>query len=80
MNKDGIGLFASVMKHFLNQGPDCPLVIGTTHFHGNTTETRLSHLEIYAHQLLPMDHPFMTHNTMEIFQEQGEEEIVFLYR
>ncbi|KAI6129695.1 muts domain V-domain-containing protein [Pisolithus croceorrhizus] len=30
---DGAGLFCGVVKHLLNRGADCPMVLATTHFH-----------------------------------------------
>ncbi|KAI6147241.1 muts domain V-domain-containing protein [Pisolithus tinctorius] len=33
ISTDGAGLFCGVVKHLLNRGTDCPMVLAATHFH-----------------------------------------------
>lgn len=33
ISTDGAGLFCGVVKHLLNRGADCPMVLAATHFH-----------------------------------------------
>ena len=39
---DGAGLFCGVIKHLLNRGRECPIVLAATHFHEALNEEMLS--------------------------------------
>ncbi|CAJ0825893.1 5140_t:CDS:10 [Entrophospora sp. SA101] len=62
------GLFCGVIEHLLKRGHNCPKVIAATHFH-----------EIFENDLLSASLP-ITLATMEIFKDDRDEELTFLYR
>ncbi|RIB15967.1 muts domain V-domain-containing protein [Gigaspora rosea] len=65
---DGAGLFCGVMEHLLKRGKDCPKIIAATHFH-----------EIFENNLLSRFLPISL-TTMEIMNDDKDEELTFLYR
>jgi DNA mismatch repair protein MSH5 len=69
---DGAGLAAGVFEHFLQLGPECPKVLGATHFH-----------EIFENGFLP-PRPALRFAHMEVNVDaeasQVEEQITYLYK
>jgi DNA mismatch repair protein MSH5 len=53
-SNDGAGLAAGVFEHLLQRGPECPKVLGATHFH-----------EIFEPQFLP-ERPSLAYAHMEV--------------
>jgi DNA mismatch repair protein MSH5 len=71
-NHDGAGLAAGVFEHFLQLGPNCPKVLGATHFH-----------EIFENGFLP-PRPALRFAHMEVNVDaeasQVEDQITYLYK
>lgn len=49
---------AGVFEHLLNRGPECPKVLGATHFHGEMSAKKIAspvliHSEIFESGFLP---------------------------
>jgi len=69
---DGAGLAAGVFEHFLQLGPNCPKVLGATHFH-----------EIFENGFLP-PRPTLRFAHMEVNVDaeasQVEDQITYLYK
>jgi DNA mismatch repair protein MSH5 len=69
---DGAGLVAGVFEHFLQLGPDCPKVLGATHFH-----------EIFENGFLPL-RPALRFAHMEVKVDgeasEIEDQITYLYK
>ncbi|KAF2722777.1 hypothetical protein K431DRAFT_221307 [Polychaeton citri CBS 116435] len=70
-SNDGSGLVAGVFEHLLQRGPECPKVLGATHFH-----------EIFENGFLPARSSLQfAHMEVQVNTtvEQADEQVTYLY-
>ncbi|KAI6114298.1 DNA mismatch repair protein MutS [Pisolithus sp. B1] len=84
---DGAGLFCGVVKHLLDRGADCPMVLATTHFHEvfrkdlldpDTLPVTFSHMQVLFTTSSgdPLDPNGLTSSDMFVDSETGHRSCV----